>query len=407
MPAPDLAAEVSHRPGVMRSKLVASEGTSTTVMRTGAFRTVGQSIRSVLDAMYMGGVDWPASVCRVLVAGSEVERTAASSSPSGNGSSASAAVVAGRAARYFITWQTERLMWAEGWTVGIVDAPIHTFLSGERPPVRWIAEPSGPRVLADPFGVRVGDRLFIVCEEWDLRRGPGLCSIQIAPDGEAGPISKVEGLPQVASYPFLFEHEGDVYCVPETAHDRVVTLYRATSFPSRWEPVHDLVQGKALADPTVFRHEDRWWLFCNDVEGRHGRLAAFYSEELSGPWRPHVGNPIKSDVRSSRPAGTPFVHDGNLYRPAQDSSRTYGGAVVINRILSLSPTEFREEIATVVTPDPDGPYPRGLHTVSAAGDMTLIDGKRRRFEWASVKGEASSILRRRLGSGRSRTRGDT
>ena len=40
---------------------------------------------------------------------------------------------------------------------------------------------------------------------------------------------------------------------------------------------------------------------------------------------------VKTDVRSARPAGTPFVYQGELYRPAQDCSRTYGGSIVIHR----------------------------------------------------------------------------
>ncbi len=35
--------------------------------------------------------------------------------------------------------------------------------------------------------------------------------------------------------------------------------------------------------------------------------------------------------------------DGALYRPAQDCSVTYGGAVVINRIDRLTPEEFSEQ----------------------------------------------------------------
>jgi hypothetical protein len=61
---------------------------------------------------------------------------------------------------------------------------------------------------------------------------------------------------------------------------------------------------------------------------------------------------------------------------AQDCSETYGGAVTLNRIIRLTPEEYEEETVTVVRPDPDGPYPAGLHTLSAFDDWTLIDGKR-------------------------------
>jgi len=88
-------------------------------------------------------------------------------------------------------------------------------------------------------------------------------------------------------------------------------------------------------------------------------------------------NPVKTDVRSSRPAGVPFWHHGELFRPAQDCSQTYGGQIAINKIRVLTPTEFREEVVKVVTPPAEGPYQMGVHTLSAVGDFTVIDGKRR------------------------------
>ncbi len=39
----------------------------------------------------------------------------------------------------------------------------------------------------------------------------------------------------------------------------------------------------------------------------------------SDPWVAHARNPVKTDARSARPGGTPFVVDGVLYRPGQDS----------------------------------------------------------------------------------------
>ncbi|MGO4780832.1 hypothetical protein AB4084_35670, partial [Lysobacter sp. 2RAB21] len=90
-----------------------------------------------------------------------------------------------------------------------------------------------------------------------------------------------------------------------------------------------------------------------------------YSRELHGPWKPHLRNPVKVDHRSSRPAGTPFVHEGVLYRPAQDCGSGYGQAVVINRVLLCTPQRYREEAVRHCRPDPGGRNPHGLHTVSA------------------------------------------
>lgn len=113
-------------------------------------------------------------------------------------------------------------------------------------------------------------------------------------------------------------------------------------------------------------------------------LYIWHAPNLTGPWEPHLLNPVKADVRSSRPAGTPFTHEGYLYRPVQDCSYSYGQRVVLNRISEITPTRFNEEAVGTVDPDPYGPYPNGLHTLSSAGRWTLVDGVRRRFAGRSM-----------------------
>jgi hypothetical protein len=86
------------------------------------------------------------------------------------------------------------------------------------------------------------------------------------------------------------------------------------------------------------------------------------------------------DIRSARPAGTPFIFENVLYRPAQDCSVTYGGRVAVNRVVRLTPDEFVEETVCHVEPDAGGRYNAGLHTLSGVGDLTLVDGKRYMFD---------------------------
>ena len=172
-------------------------------------------------------------------------------------------------------------------------------------------------------------------------------------------------------------------------------LFRAESFPTRWIKVATLLKDVAAIDSTLFQYEGRWWLACTDQEQEeHLRLFLWHAPDLHGPWTPHTGNPVKTDVRSARPAGTPFVHEGVLYRPAQDCSTGYGAAVVFNRVLKLTPTEFSETPVARFAPDARGPFPDGTHTVSAVGDVTLIDGKRYLFHPPAFKAALRKLLRR-------------
>ncbi len=186
------------------------------------------------------------------------------------------------------------------------------------------------------------------------------------------------------SYPYVFEHGGAVYCIPETGWAQEIALHRAEGLPGPWRRVATLVKGFWGFDATICHFDGRWWLWAGRyVSGRDvGPISALYLWHAPARSRAH-GAPI-ARIRSrwtsapADPGGTPFVSGGRLYRPAQDGSVVYGGRVVINEVMRMTPDIYEERIVAAVSPDPAGPYPLGLHTLSAVGNRTLIDGKRSR-----------------------------
>jgi hypothetical protein len=264
----------------------------------------------------------------------------------------------------------------ELWSVGVVDAPIQSFLDEGQPEVRFIEHPNRLS-LADPFGVEREGGVTFLCEELDADVRPHIGRVVAIDFEDEGSFSITPAIERDYSvtYPYLMHHEGDVYMVPETYQAGEVKLFKATSFPTAWEEV-EVMLPIAGVDCTIFHHDGRWWMLGADyAEGSNDKLFAWYSDNRFGPWTPHPGNPVKLSSASSRPAGTPFVHDGGLYRPSQDCSITYGGRVVISRIVELTPMAFKEEPVTTVEPIPGSPISGGVHTISACGGRTLIDGK--------------------------------
>lgn len=192
-------------------------------------------------------------------------------------------------------------------------------------------------------------------------------------------------LPTHISHPYIFEHQGKIFCLPETADAREIALYRCHRFPQSWEKASTLIARVPGVDGTPFRHEERWWLFSTIRNGSvNSDLYAWHAPDLFGPWQPHQKNPVKQDAGSAKPAGTPFVSRGILYRPAQDCSKKYGRRVIINRIIRLTPDHFAEEDAATIGPLERAPFPSGIHTISAVEKITLIDGKRYRFKAAAA-----------------------
>ena len=240
--------------------------------------------------------------------------------------------------------------------------------------------PPTDRYWADPFVLRYKDRHVIMFEELIYSENRGKISvIEIDASGKRSAPRTVLETPHHLSYPFLFRHEGEVYMIPETAREKRVYLYRARHFPDHWELVSTMLEGEHLTDTTIERIGDRWWLFAGfagESESASAELLAYHSPNPFGPWTPHRRNPIVSDVRSSRPAGRLFQWNGKWCRPAQDCSRSYGSAIMIQRIDSLTPSAYSE--TTVSRIDPSwAPNLVGTHTINCDAGMTVIDARRR------------------------------
>jgi len=270
----------------------------------------------------------------------------------------------------------------EKWNIGIVKSPIHEFLeTGRKPVIKWLPSPERHKFNADPFAVIVENDIYIFFEEYDYSILKGYISTIKIHKGVVSIPEKVWESPFHISYPYIVKDKNNIYCIPETSQVHEVALYRANSFPGEWVKIATLIKGFGGIDSTAFQYNGKWWLLTTDINDRptFHRLMIWYADDLLGPWKAHSANPVKTDVRSARSAGTPFFYNGSLYRPAQDCSGNYGGRIIINKIVKLTSTEFKEEEITAIEPDQNSPYPDGIHTISGAGNITIVDGVKRIF----------------------------
>jgi hypothetical protein len=358
------------------------------VLKRGYFATVFHSYCENIRNVFEESAAWPAQVCADVLNGNapylsaEPSKTSAPVyTPPGN---LEMLLFLVKLLRNKIAFGLRKRLKVDQWNIGVVDAPIAKFADpGFHPVVEWLPRPPRGKFLADPFGGRPTERDRFLCEFFDFRENRANISLVSIERGRGVKVREIRPaieLPTHLSYPYTFVHDGSLYCVPETWSLNAVHLYRATDPSGDWEKIATLIDGIAAVDSTIFRWHDRWWLFCTQrFSGSKHNLFVFHAQDLLGPWAPHACNPVKTDIRSSRPGGTPFEHGGRLYRPTQDCSRTYGGRVVLTRVEHLSCDVFQEtEVRSV---DPVPPYSSGLHTLAAWGDRTLVDGKRSVFLW--------------------------
>ena len=243
---------------------------------------------------------------------------------------------------------------------------------------------------ADPFVVHRDGAHYLFVEEIPPRTRRGHISFMQV-DGDlrcTRPVTVLER-PYHLSYPFVFEWEGDIYMVPESAAAGRIDAYRCTGFPDRWCLHACLMPDVRAVDATLVPHQGRWWLFTGMPLRRNGSaneaLFLFHSEQpLSTTWTPHPQNPIVHDARRARPAGRIFEREGTLYRPSQDCSGRYGAGLRISRITHLDEREYAEQEVRFVEPGWD-PHVGGVHTLNRAGGLTAIDAKWRGWRWQAKR----------------------
>jgi hypothetical protein len=233
--------------------------------------------------------------------------------------------------------------------------------------------PPKDKFWADPFPVKFEGKYFVFFEEYVYSEDKAHISvIELNKSGATDPVPVLKRDYHL-SYPFIFQWQDRHFMIPETAGNRTIEVYACESFPHEWKLEKVLFEGVAARDATLFEADGFWWMFVAMAATTYSdELHLYYSESPFGPWKPHKQNPVKSDVRNSRPAGRPFVWRGDLYRPAQDSSQRYGYGMRINRVVRLTPTEFVEEEVSQILPQWRKDL-RGTHTLNICEDLTVID----------------------------------
>ncbi len=354
-----------------------------TLLYQGSVRTIPESLADTRNLALTACRDFLVKACRDVLAGfppgQEISPQTVGRQPWPSGFDTLRYFF--RNARARISAKLDYLFRHEQWGVGVIDQPIESLLNESLcPPAHWIDNPDRERFIADPSGVVEADGYGVFVEDLEQREYKGKVTYyKYQPEqGFTGPVDVLEESVHL-SYPYLIEHEGIHYCVPEMSAANEVALYQITNYPYGWKRVATLLRDFAGLDSTVFQFEERWWMFSTTrVASGAYSLVAFYADELIGPWQPHARNPLSMDIATSRPGAKPFIADGKLIRPSQDCSRTYGGALALMHVTQLTPTDFSEELIHVVEPRPDSPYNDGFHTIFPLGaNKTLVDGKRR------------------------------
>ncbi len=377
------------------------------ILHKAYFSTIFHSWEANFNNLLQSSTEWPLQVCTKIESGDTafLSVTNAPQSPvyklPGN---LKMLRFLSKLLYYKARFQFRDLFITEKWNVGIIEKPTGSFFKpGEMilPEPRWLElKTKRYQYHADSFGFARDGYIYIICEEYDYKRSKGiLVSLQLD-------IHSLELIRRTVAlelgyhlaYPFLFEHQGTYYCIPENSEGGKVDLYIFDPDSGKLIFEQTLVENLQAVDPSVCFYNGFWWLFFTDRTSTNERLHIWFSSDLKGEYTPHANNPVKVDVRSSRPAGNPFVIDRQLYRPAQDCSARSGRRIAVNKVIALSPRVFDEEVYTIINPSPKSEWNDGMHTISVSENSIIVDGKKECFIWPAFTHKIKLKVKRKIKS---------
>ena len=210
---------------------------------------------------------------------------------------------------------------------------------------------------ADPFIVQRDGRTWVFVEEFVYARDRGHLTVLEVDDNlmvvSTAPLELMPDLVALdchASFPFIFEMEGEHYMIPETHERRAIDLFVCELWPTRWRLVRRLVFGIDAADSMIIHRGGRCYLLTSVQGSCPNRHLEIYhaSDLLSGSFQPHPVN--NSFVYGNKAHGTgrnagyiSAQADGSLIRLMQDSPNHYGEGIRPMCITALDEEEFCEE----------------------------------------------------------------
>ncbi|MCX8108054.1 MAG: hypothetical protein N3G20_04550, partial [Verrucomicrobiae bacterium] len=120
----------------------------------------------------------------------------------------------------------------------------------------------------------------------------------------------------------------------------------ALRFPTHWVFDRVLFRGN-YADTSLIQYKGKWWAFTT----RHPyTFEIWHADKLTGPWSPHVKNPIyRREKGCARSGGCPVLLGDKIVRFVQDSRRGYGTGVRAFLVNTINTETFEEH---PLAPDP-------------------------------------------------------
>jgi len=226
--------------------------------------------------------------------------------------------------------------------------------------------------FADPFILRVKDKLNLLVEDFSFLSGAKISILEI----NKKKVYKTKILQNKHfSYPHNYYYNNKNYLFPEMSEESRNSFFQIKN--KKKIKIKNYLLGYKVIDPTITKINGLYWLFCSLRDSEHSEnknLYLFYNKNLFDEWTAHKNNPVLKNDNKARPGGNIIKYKNNLFRPSQlNLKNKYGSELIINKILKISKNRYKEK--KIFSIKPDKSY-QGIHHLSYLNNYMAFDQKK-------------------------------
>ena len=229
---------------------------------------------------------------------------------------------------------------------------------------------------ADPFLYRRDGEIFVFFELMDQKKCKAVIGYKMLYpiEGDVGIAYEFEGH---CSYPCLFEHNNNLYMIPETTYSNDINILECYSFPDKWISRGKLLENIIAPDTTAFLHSKDVEVFVYQRHKNKSINELFLGSIDFENYKIVNLKKVKQYMENTgRPGGGVLLLNEENIRVAQSALKFYGEKLEFYKF-EWDGVNYHENKVSEMTTDNikinDKEKYIGVHTYNKCGDVEVID----------------------------------
>ena len=256
------------------------------------------------------------------------------------------------------------------WNIGFIRESIDDIVTDKAITIQICNHSYKDSWFADPFILEVTEsKIYLLVEELYSKLGRGRIS-RLTVDRITNCITKVEPLIQLdshLSFPAIRRAGDDIFIYPENGRGLGLATYKY-SFKNNKCRFIKIISSKPLADAIITDVLGKEEMYATEIPTHNGNVLNRYSIEEN---EIVMNAQFCFSSNIARNAGDWFMHDGKVYRPAQDCNECYGAAVILQEVVKNNDNLKFHDVRRIKSTS--WKYITGLHTLNHYKGITVID----------------------------------